>query len=64
MDESNLYDEYGNFLGALSDSEDEEEVIPIEIDSRPQTSNRAYDQDEEELETLEGMEVDGTNFWK
>ena len=58
MDQSELYDEYGNYLGAVEDSD--EESIQEEEQPVPARPLRAFDDDEEPpLEALEGMEVDG-----
>ena len=58
MDQSELYDEYGNYLGAVDDSD--EELIQEEEQSIPSRPLHAFDDDQEPpLEALEGMEVDG-----
>lgn len=50
------YDEFGNYIGgALSDSEEEQE----EEQQQEERPLRAYDEEAEDVEELEGMEVDG-----
>ena len=61
MDQSELYDEYGNYLGAVEDSD--EESVQEEEQPVPTRPSRAFDDDAgQPLEELEGMEVDGQRF--